>query len=486
MSYRRPAIFLAVFTAMNIAFVPLLSLYGLRVCPVLTIPGFRFGCYYTGVFVGLVLAFNFAFLFFYQRRAAGQRKLPLVAGIYFLATLGALVVLRSMLVAGHLSTASRAPFILFFASFLLGLTQVYGAAWAWPGTGGSARGPGEESFRRHWLGHVGRTLLPLGVAGGVLLFFLVTQSVAFMEGKTAPAVGHDDLIGYSAYVIYFLVAWLLSTFAFHFLAERDQVALVQAHLDKLGGALTDYRSDRRGTWGLWRAIVDQLNIFSQTMAERTRLLSAFSKFVSEGVAREVISADELDQTGQTKEMTVMMVDVRNFTAMAERLTPAQVVELLNEYFSAMLGVVAQFKVAVDKFIGDGILAYVEGGGGEAAENRAAVEAAFGMLAGLAPLNERLRARGLPEIRIGIGLYRGPLVLGLIGTRAKMQHTIIGDTVNRVARLEGLCKDLGAALIIPGAVLESLAPETRAKFRSFGAQSVKGIAEKIEIYGHGPG
>ncbi len=103
-------------------------------------------------------------------------------------------------------------------------------------------------------------------------------------------------------------------------------------------------------------------------------------------------------------------------------------------------------------------------------------------ANLETLNQKLLLKTLPEIKIGIGVYRGPLVLGLIGTETKMQHTIIGDTVNRAARLEGLCKELAVPIVISGWIWHSLDVTTQLKFRSFGKQQVKGISESMEIFG----
>ncbi len=179
-------------------------------------------------------------------------------------------------------------------------------------------------------------------------------------------------------------------------------------------------------------------------------------------------------------------DIRDFTGISEKLLPAQVVFLLNEYFTAMLDVITAHQIQVDKFIGDGILAYVDIESNEApnvdAENRLAVKAGLAMIARLKDLNEKFVLKNLPEIKIGIGIYRGPLVIGLIGSETKLQHTIIGDTVNRSARLEGLCKELGMAVVISKSIWLSLENAEKLAFKSFGKKLVKGITEPIEIFG----
>jgi adenylate cyclase len=245
-----------------------------------------------------------------------------------------------------------------------------------------------------------------------------------------------------------------------------------------------YRSDLKAAWGLWAAILEQLNAFSKILGERTRLLKTFSRFVTAGVAESALHEELKEATGTTKELTVLMSDIRNFTGISEALTPNQVVTLLNEYFTAMLDVIALFQINVDKFIGDGILAYVDSEDNKdaIAENRLGVDAALAMIERVEKLNTHLATLALPSIKIGIGIFRGPLVIGLIGSEAKLQHTIIGDTVNRTARLEGLCKQLGVGIAISGQVWSSLEEKNQRHFKSFGKQSMKGIAEPMEVFG----
>lgn len=491
----RLLIFLIVFTAMNLVFVPLLSLYGLRVCPVLSIPGFGFGCYYAAAYI---VVSNVANLSIILLSGYGRRHLPgffrrpgnrlwMFAGSYILATVFALVLLQIMLKINHLTTHSRAPEILTLASLLLGITQVYGLNWALADSDSDADTSETVSFQKRWFSHVARMMLPVAVVAAVLLHFLISQAQGFNEGKIAPLISHDELIEQTSYVISFLVIWLLLTFTFHFLSERDHVRRVQVHLDHLRDLDFKFRSGLGESWGLWAAIIDQLNAFSTILGERTRLLKTFSRFVTAGVAEKALHQELKETTGTTKELTVIMSDIRNFTGISENLTPNQVVTLLNEYFSAMLDVIAGYQISVDKFIGDGILAYVESeteNTDEAAlqENRLGVDAALAMIERVEKLNIRLKEMDLPAIKIGVGIFRGQLVIGLIGSEAKLQHTIIGDTVNRTARLESLCKELGVSVVISGRIWHSLESKAQGRFKSFGKQAMKGIAQPMEVFG----
>jgi class 3 adenylate cyclase len=430
---RRLIIFLTIFVAMNLVFIPLLSLYGLRVCPVLSIPGFGFGCYYASAFILIVNLCNVLLifsarigkkklLFFFADRQ--QNRPWAYAASYALATGFALVFLQLMLHANHLNGHSRAPEILTFASLLLGLTQAYGLNWALEDSPPSTPEVHTISFQRRWLSHVARTMLPVAIAIGLLIHFLISQAQGFNEGSIAPLVSHDVLIEQTSYVILFLLAWLVITFSFHFLSERDHVKSVQNHIGTLRGLDFKYRSDLKAAWGLWAAILEQLNAFSKILGERTRLLKTFSRFVTAGVAESALHEELKEATGTTKELTVLMSDIRNFTGISEALTPNQVVTLLNEYFTAMLDVIALFQINVDKFIGDGILAYVDSEDNKdaIAENRLGVDAALAMIERVEKLNTHLATLALPSIKIGIGIFRGPLVIGLIGSEAKLQHT----------------------------------------------------------------
>lgn len=491
---RRLCIFSFIFITLNLAFIPLISLYGLRVCPVLSIPGFGFGCFYSGAYIALVNVFNFALIAYLNsdqqkthRVFIWCRKNSLLSSIlaYLVATLIALIILQTLLKMNHLSPQSRAPEILGIASLLLGILQTYGLNWALKNNSYEIEKPENETFKKLWFSHIFRMMLPIAITVAVILHFLISQSVSFNEGRTAPIGTNDSLIEQTSYVVVFLISWLLLTFSFHFLSESDQVIKVQTHFDHLNNLNFKIRTNLNQSWGLWTAFIHQLNSFSKILGERTQLLKSFSRFVTATVAEQALDHEIKETTGTMRELTVLMSDIRNFTSMSEQLSPHQVVSLLNEYFTAMLDVISGAKINVDKFIGDGILAYVnteEDHVDPEIENRLGVEAALAMLNKLTELNIKLKKMDLPEVNIGIGIYRGPLVIGLIGSEAKLQHTIIGDTVNRTARLESLCKELGVSIVISGHVWHSLEQKHKNIFQSYGKQTVHGIAQPIEVFG----
>lgn len=149
---------------------------------------------------------------------------------------------------------------------------------------------------------------------------------------------------------------------------------------------------------------------------------------------------------RSTDATVMITDLRSFTALAEKLTPAEVLAFLNEVQGELAAAVRARGGTVDKFIGDGMLAVF--GVPEPLQNHAAqaLLAARDVLEAIERLNARRIARGEDPVRIGIGLHSGPVVAGCLGSGERLEFTVIGDVVNAASRLEALTKDRAVVLL----------------------------------------
>lgn len=488
-SVRRRVQFLALtMTVAVIASVPVLSTYGLAVCPVLLPLGFRFGCGYLVVFALNLLVLNTLFLHRLTRAlATGATVDPALvkaaprrsAIAYLLAYALTVLELLAYLAWQDLPLSSRGPEVLAIMALLLAILQYYATAWAiLPAAENIATA---ATIRPHsrWTRGALRVAVPAMITAAVGAHFVVRSAeLESMLGLAAADHGGSfDMVQLLA----FLLVWQLAVMAFYTAAEVDFSRRAAQHLNAVGREDYAWRSAEL-SWGYWPELFGMMNRLSQGLLERSRLLRGFSAFVSQRVAEEVLQED-LKFDGKRAEVTVLMADLRGFTTLAEKLRPEEVVKLLNLFFYAMIEELGRTGVTVDKFIGDGLLAYVEPGevAQPADECTRAVQAAQDMIRRLETVNGELAALGLPRLKLGIGIARGPLVVGKIGSLERMQHTVIGDTVNLASRIESLSKELAADLVIEHHVRDSLPPGMQAGFVDRGEHPVRGRSERVRLF-----
>ena len=154
------------------------------------------------------------------------------------------------------------------------------------------------------------------------------------------------------------------------------------------------------------------------------------------VLQEVLSAKHRPALHSVRrELTVLFADIRNFTRFAEMCQPEEVVEALNQYLDVMVESLFAYQGTLDKFLGDGLLAFFGAPLQQSDHAQRAVHAALDIQNGIAELNKRRRQQGAITLEVGIGINSGEAIVGNIGSEKRMEYTVVGDMVNVAQRLQ---------------------------------------------------
>ncbi|OBF61007.1 cyclase [Mycobacterium sp. 852002-51971_SCH5477799-a] len=221
------------------------------------------------------------------------------------------------------------------------------------------------------------------------------------------------------------------------------------------------------------ALAASFNRMQAGLAERQRLQSAFGTYVDPALAARLLQQGDDVFTGERREVTVMFVDIRDFTPFAEANTAEDTVARLNALFEIVVPAVVDAGGHVNKFLGDGALAFFGAPNDLADHADAAVAAAV-------LIHRLVGARFGDQLRIGIGINTGKVIAGTIGGASKLEFTLIGDTVNVAARVEQLTKSTGDAILLTGACVDALTSRPPGLLDR-GTHALKGKSAEVRVF-----
>ncbi len=185
----------------------------------------------------------------------------------------------------------------------------------------------------------------------------------------------------------------------------------------------------------------------------------FGRYLSDEVVSELLDSPEgLRLGGESRVVTIMMADLRDFTSTSDRLPATQVVQMLNAYLGAMTRVIAEHHGTIDEFIGDAILAIFGAPLSRDDDARRAARCALAMHQALVAVNERGARDGLPMLEMGIALHTGEVVVGNIGSDIRAKYGVVGSNVNLTARIES--QSVGGQVLVSEAARAAIGPEAR--------------------------
>jgi len=214
--------------------------------------------------------------------------------------------------------------------------------------------------------------------------------------------------------------------------------------------------------------------------EKKKIRGAFQYYLTASVINELLKdPTKLKLGGDKKDLTVMFSDIRGFTTISEKLTPEELVHLLNEYLTAMTDIVFKYEGLLDKYIGDAIMAVFGAPVDQPDHALRSCRTALEMMATLKGLQQKWAAEGRPFVDIGVGINSGDMVVGNMGSNMRFDYTVMGDNVNLSSRLEGINKEYGTHIVISEFTYEVVKEEVFC--RELDAVRVKGKKLPVKIY-----
>lgn len=224
-----------------------------------------------------------------------------------------------------------------------------------------------------------------------------------------------------------------------------------------------------------RRTIRMVNTVSTEELRRQRL----ARYFPPQVAAHIDEPGDTPVAGESREVTLLFCDLRDFTSLAERLDSRQTVALLNDFHSRMVAKIFEHGGTLDKFMGDGLMSYFGAPAPQPDHAERAVRCAIAMDADLAGWNQERALHGAAVLRMGIGIHTGTVVLGDIGAPQRRDYTAIGDAVNVASRVEQLTKEAEVSILVSEETKRQI--ESSIRFSEAKSLHVRGKTDPIRCY-----
>jgi adenylate cyclase len=230
-------------------------------------------------------------------------------------------------------------------------------------------------------------------------------------------------------------------------------------------------------------VVETATDFVQAEMGRRKTRAMFSRYVSPDVVNELMeNPDEAELGGKKQVITIMFCDIRGFTAYSENKDPQDVISRLNEYLTAMTEVIFRHGGTLDKYLGDGLMAFFGAPVYYEDHVERAIETAREIQAEVEKLNKMWAEKGAVPLKVACGINTGPAVVGNVGSPKRMDYTLIGEDVNLASRVEALTKLFETLILVSERSFNDL-PDGPVKESLYyvGEELVKGFTHPIKVY-----
>lgn len=240
----------------------------------------------------------------------------------------------------------------------------------------------------------------------------------------------------------------------------------------------DYRIPEKKNKDEIGELVSSFNRMAAELKKKEILKGVFNRYVSERVADEILKEPErIRLGGDRRAVTVFFADIRDFTAHTARMQPEEIVEVLNGYFTLITEIIFRYEGTVDKFIGDAVMGVFGSPIRSVTHLDDGLKSAVTLKKAINELNRLKERRGYPSFRIGIGLDSGEVIVGNMGSHARMEYTAVGEAVNMASRLSGLAG--GGDILVGEAAYSLIEDKVEAQERS--ETFIKGISAPVRLY-----